>query len=187
VSTPRPDPGWRPVIGLLPKMFVPFIGMRSMATQPSALVALRMLSLYVAVAIVPVWAVAIVVVAELDRGRSIGMSVAFAAAVGVVSLMVARMLAVRVSHRSARAFAHSFPRATMLQFVTAVASALVGFGLTVLSGSLWPYAVGFAFAVVGLVHALPTAARLGREQQIADETGSGVDVVAALVEHRLFR
>ena len=71
MSTPSPDPGWRPVIGLLPKMFVPFIGMRSMATQPSALVALRMLSLYVAVAIVPVWAVAIVVVAELDRvGRS---------------------------------------------------------------------------------------------------------------------
>ena len=53
---------------LLPKMFIPFIGMRSMATQSSALTSLRMLALYFAVAIVPVWAVVAIVVPQLEPG-----------------------------------------------------------------------------------------------------------------------
>jgi hypothetical protein len=187
VTKRRPDPGWRPVVGLLPKMFIPFIGMRSMATQPSALVALRMLSLYVVVAIVPVWAVAIVVVANPNRSRSVGVPVVLAAAAGVVSLVVVRMLAARVSYSSARAFAHSFPRNTMFQLGASVAAALVGFVMTVLSGSLWPYTVGFAFTFVGLAISIPTAARLEREQEAANETGSAIDVVTALVDHQLFR
>lgn len=187
MSKQRSDPGWRPVIHLLPKMFIPFVGMRSMATQPSALVALRMLSLYVALAIVPVWAVAIVIVADLDQAQSVGMSVAFAVAAGVVSVAVGRMLAARVGYRSAEAFAHSYPRNMMFQLVASGMAALAGFVLMVLSASLWPYAVGFAFTCVGLALSFPTAGRLAREQQAADKTGSSIDVVTVLMENQLFR
>ena len=168
-------------------MFIPFIGMRSMATQSSALIAMRMLSLYFAVAIVPVWAVAIVIVPDLDRTQSPGRSVVFAAAIGAASVAVGRMLAARVGYGSAGAFAHSYPRNTMFQLVASGAAALVGFVLTVLSASLWPYAVGFAFTCVGLALSIPTAARLGREQQAAEQAGSSIDVVTVLMENQLFR
>lgn len=187
MSTRRSDPGWQPVVRLLPKMFIPFIGMRSMATQASALIALRMLSLYFAVAIVPVWAVAIVIIPDLDRSQPVGLSVAFAAAVGAASLAVGRVLAARVGYSSAGAFAHSYPRNTMFQLVASGTSSLVGFVLTVLSASLWPYAVGFAFTCVGLALSIPTAVRLAREQLAAEEAGSPIDVVTVLMENQLFR
>ena len=168
-------------------MFIPFIGMRSMATQSSALVALRMLSLYVAVAIVPVWAVAIVIVPDLDRSQPIGFSVSFAAAVGAASLAVGRVLAARVGYSSAAAFAHTYPRNTMFQLAVSGAAAFAGFVFTVLSASLWPYAIGFGFTCVGLARSIPTAGRLAREQRAAERAGSPIDVVTVLMANPLFR
>ena len=149
MSRPVADPGWRPVVRLLPKMFVPFIGMRAMATQSSALISLRMLALYFAVAIVPVWAVVVIVVPQLEPGPSTGSAVAIALGGGVATLGVGAYLDTRISFASATEFAQSYPRMAMLQLGLAGLAGLIGFVMTILSASFWPYAVAFAFMVAG--------------------------------------
>lgn len=187
MSRPVADPGWRPVVRLLPKMFVPFIGMRSMATQPSALISLRMMWLYLSVAMVPVWAVAGLVIGDVEPIWSVGRASSVAAVTGLATLGVNRLLAARVDHGSVGAFAESFPRMTMAQFAVAGASGLAGFVMTVLSASAAPYAIGFASAWGGLWLAAPAAGRLADVQRIADSKGSSFDVVTALVQNRLSR
>lgn len=187
MSRPVADPGWRPVIRLLPKMFVPFIGMRSMATQPSALISLRMMWLYLAVAMVPVWAVVGLVIADVDPTWPVGRASLGAAVVGLGLLGVNRLLAGRIRYGSVDAFIESFPRMTMVQFAVAGGSGLGGFVMTILSASAAPYAIGFAFAGIGLWLAAPAAGRLAHAQRVADANGSSIDVVATLVKHRLSR
>lgn len=181
------DPGWRPVVRLLPKMFVPVIGMRAMATQPSALISLRMLALYFAVAIVPVWAVVVIVVPQLEPGPSTGAALAIALAAGVATLGLAAFLDTRIGFSSASDFAQTYPRVVMLQLGLAGLAGLVGFVLTILSASMWPYAVGFGFTVAGWLRSAPTAGRLARVQEASDGAGSPTDVVRVLVENQLFR
>lgn len=158
-----------------------------MATQPSAVTSLRMLALYFGVAIVPVWAVVAIVVPALEPGWSTGPATSVASVVGLATLGGSALLASRVEFSSTDAFAQSYPRATMFQLAIAGVAGLVGFVMTIVSASAWPYAVGFVAMVVGLYVATPTAARLDRIQAAADADGAPIDVVRVLVEKPLFR
>ena len=76
---------------------------------------------------------------------------------------------------------------SMFQLMAAGSAALLGFVMTILSASIWPYAIGFVFTAIGLAAAIPTEARLAREQAAAERAGSSIDVVTVLIENPLFR
>lgn len=187
MSAPPADPGWAPVVRLLPKMLIPFIGMRTMSTQASALMSLRMMWLYIAIALMPLWPVTALVVAELDPAWSAGATSAAVAAFGATTLAGSRFVDARVSLDSVAAFTATFPRLSMLRYAMAAACGLVGFAGAVVAASVYPFAVGFGFVWLGLVVAAPTKARLAAVQAGVDAQPTRFDVVAALVDNRLGR
>ena len=89
--------------------------------------------------------------------------------------------------RSVAAFIDTYPRMTMLQCAIAGGAGLGGFCATVLSASVVPYAIGFAFACGGLALAAPNRTGLARAQRVAEADGATFDVVTALVKNQLGR
>ncbi len=187
MTGPIADPGWGPTLRTLPKLFVPFVGMRTMAGQSDGLTALRMLWCVFAGALILVWIPVAIAAPELDGQVSVFTALIVVVAIGVSTQLAARMLGAGHDVTDASRFVASFQRTTLVRVALAEAAAIVGFVGFLLSGSAIIYGVGFAIAAYGHFDAMPASRRLGAAQQQVDEAGGDWSVVGALVSARLTR
>lgn len=184
--TPAVDPGWGPIVQLVPKLFIPFVGMRTMATQSNGLLSLRLLWMVFGGALFLLWVPVLLFVRELDRAIDPGLAVGIVGLVGVV-FVGGLVPGPRLRLTDERSFVESFQRRMFVRLALGEAVALVAIVCAVLSASWFVYAVGFAIALTGHVRAVPGRRSVVAAQQTADDAGVDLDATRALTETRLTR
>lgn len=180
-AVPPTDPGWGGVKGLLLAL-VPMVAQRQSRGDP--LVVLRRVFLSFCTALVLILVVVVVVV-ETGEQRTAGLSVAAAAGItavaGIAALMARRFFADRPLECSdAPALANSYRTRFFLRMAFAETTALLGFVLSFVAQSPWPYVVALPFTAVGFWWAAPTARNLARDQAQLTASECACNLLAAL-------
>jgi hypothetical protein len=103
------------------------------------------------------------------------------AGVGALSLLVvSRLRQRRLAAESVASLLASYRATFFLQIGAAEAAALVGFIASFVTGSLWTYSVGLAFALAGLCLAAPSRSNIERGQEQLAAMGSPLSLGCAL-------
>ena len=181
------DPGWKPVIRLLPTLVIPFLGMRTMTMQNSGLQATRLLWLVFVNAIVVIWIPVVALAATGGAPVSIPTGVVVTAVIGVTLLITAPRFVPDPDGSSAVELARSFQRSILVRIGFAQAAAAAGFVCFLLTGSWIVYGTGFVIASWGMWLAAPRAPRLDVIQAEIAAAGSDLDLIRVLNTTRLTR
>ncbi len=181
------DPGWKPVLRVLPTLVVPFLGMRTMTMQNSGLQATRLLWLVFVNAIVVLWVPVVVLAATGGAPVSIPVGVAITAAIGAVMLALTPRYVPAIDGSSPTELARSFQRGTLVRIGFAQGAAVAGFVLFLLTGSWIVYGTGFLIAAYGMWLAAPRTPRLDAIQAELDRSGSELHLIRVLNTTRLTR
>jgi hypothetical protein len=116
-----------------------------------------------------------------DSGLGVSTACAVVAVVGIVALAANRLFADRpLECGDPAALSSSHRSRFFLQMAISEAIALVGFVLSVISRSLWPYLVAVPFTAVGFAWAAPTKTRLARDQEQLTTSGCQQNLVASI-------
>ena len=153
-SSTDQDPGWKPVLRILPTLVIPFLGMRAMTMQNSGLQATRLLWLVFVNAMVVLWVPVVVLAATGGAPVSIPTGVVVTAAIGTTMILLAPRFVPAIDASSPTELARSFQRATLIRIGRAGAAA-GGFVLFLLTGSWIVYGTGFLVAAYGMWLAAP--------------------------------
>lgn len=159
------DPGWRP---------------RLAGGTPDGLLVLRSMFVSFCGGIVLIGVVTVLLVADVDGDLPPALGVMLTAAAGVVAQLVGRSVDRPLDCSSDGALAGSYRNRFFLRLAFAESTALVGFVLSILSGSVLPYLVGMLGTLAGFARLAPTAAHLEADQQELTAGGCGRSLVAAL-------
>lgn len=181
------DPGWRPVLKVLPTLMIPFFGMRTMTMQDSGLQATRLLWLVFVNAIVLLWVPVLALGATDGAPVSVGVGVGVTVAVGVGLLVASLRFAPSIDGSSETELARSFQRLTLIRIAFAEAAAIVGFICFLLTGSWVVYGTGFVIALVGMWLAAPRRPVLASLQDDLHTSGSELHLIRVLNTTRLTR
>ncbi|MEM9464665.1 MAG: hypothetical protein AAGA90_04800 [Actinomycetota bacterium] len=181
------DPGWKPVVKLLPTLVIPFLGMRAMTTQNSGLQATRLLWLVFVNAIVVIWIPVVALAATGGAPVSISTGVTVTAIIGVGLMLVAPRFVPSPNGSSPTELARSFQRATLVRIGFAQGAAITGFVLFLATGSWIVYGTGFLIACYGMWRAAPRASLLEATQSEIREAGSDLHLIRVLNTTRLTR
>ena len=181
------DPGWKPVIKLLPTLIIPFLGMRTMTMQNSGLQATRLLWLVFVNAIVVIWIPVIALAATGGAPVSIPTGVLVVAAIGGVLMLVAPRFVPAPDGSSPVELARSFQRGTLVRIGFAQGAAVAGFVLFLLTGSWIVYGTGFLIAAWGMWRAAPRTVLLDAVQAEITAAGSDLHLIRVLNTTRLTR
>ena len=183
MNGPVEDPGWGPAAKGLVFPFVPMLGARRAMSGTNGLIVMRQAWCAFVGGITVVGVV--VVVLRLSGGFEAAIDGSTAALAVAVIGVLAQLFASRglppLTGDNERAVATRFQRSFFLRIALAEAPALVGFVAFILSGNAAVYFVGYTISAFGLVRCAPTAARLEATQQRLEASGSGVNLLAALV------
>lgn len=182
---PDLDLGWGPVLRAYPKIVIPVLGMRTMATQASGLQSMRFVWLAFANVLMLIW-IPVLFFAETE-GAPVGVStgIAVTAVVGAFAQLLAPRFAPEPDGSSAPALAASFQRATFIRIAFAEVAAFVGLIAFLVTGHWLVYGIGFVIAAAGLWDAAPRAARLEQIQEQVRKSGSDLRVIRTLNQQRL--
>jgi hypothetical protein len=181
------DPGWKPILKLLPTLVVPFLGMRTMTMQNSGLQATRLLWLVFVNAIVVIWIPVIALAATGGAPVTIPTGVAITAVVGVALILVSSRFVPEPDGSSPTELARSFQRATLVRIGFAQAAAIVGFLCFLATGSWIVYGTGFVIAAYGMWRAAPRRTMLDSIQADIADAGSDLHLIRVLNTTRLTR
>ena len=177
------DPGWRRAAGGLLFMMIPTKGARTMLKSANGLLLLRQLWVTLAAVMTILWVP--VLVLHLSDARTGSLDGRVATAVVVVVAFGGQLLAVRlapsVSGTTAKSASESAQRWVLVRVGLGELAALVGFIGFVASANPLVYVAGFVPTVVVMVGAAPSAAWIARMQHDLRESGSDVELLAALV------
>lgn len=160
------DPGWRP-----------------RGDRPDALVALRSVFLAIVGGLVLIGVVAAFLAAGAERDGSEPSGVVVGGAVvvvGLLALLGVRFLPLRLDCSDELALAGSYRSRFFARTALSELPALAGFVGVILTGIPALYALGLAFAVVGLAVSGPTKANLVRDQERLALEGCAIALVPAL-------
>lgn len=161
------DPGWRP---------------RLAAGTPDGLLLLRSMFVSFCAAIVLIGVATVLIVGDADGSVSPALGVLLTALAGFVAQTVARSFDRPLDCSSDQALAGSYRTRFFLRLAFSEVAALVGFVLSILSGSLLPYVVGMVGTLAGFARLAPTTAHLEADQQALTVAGCGRSLVPALRE-----
>lgn len=186
-SSADQDPGWKPVLRILPTLVIPFLGMRAMTMQNSGLQATRLLWLVFVNAMVVLWVPVVVLAATGGAPVSIPTGVVVTAAIGTAMILLAPRFVPAIDVSSPTELARSFQRATLIRIGFAQGAAAGGFVLFLLTGSWIVYGTGFLVAAYGMWLAAPRTPRLEAIQNEITAGGSDLDLVRVLNTTRLTR
>lgn len=104
---------------------------------------------------------------------------AAAGAAGVLAIVaIDRTFAASPPEHDLRAL-REFEARQALQFAVSLAPALLGFALAFVFGTVLAAAVGWAFALIGLIRARPSEARMGRIERVWGAAGHDVSALRA--------
>ncbi len=163
----RDDPGWRPV---------------RTGGRPDGLVALRLLFAQMAVALLAIGVVVGFLASDQDRfgGRSPGAAALVVAVLGLVSLLGARHVPLRLDCADELALSRSWRSRFLARMAVSEVPALAGFVAFTLTGAPWLYALGLAFTALGFAASGPMHANLVRDQEQLAIEGCAIALVPAL-------
>ncbi|MEM9200472.1 MAG: hypothetical protein AAGC53_02380 [Actinomycetota bacterium] len=179
------DPGWKPVLKLLPMLVIPFLGMRTMITQDSGLQAIRLVWLVFVNALFVLWVPVVLLAATGGAPVSIPVGVAVVAAAGLGLTRLAPRFVPSPDGSSPRELARSFQRATLVRIGFAQATAVVGFVMFLATGSWIVYATAFVIGAFGMWQAAPRTAILEATQAAIAADGSELKLIRVLNTVRL--
>ena len=115
-----------------------------------------------------------------DGDLSPAFGVMLTAVAGVVAQAVGRSVERPLDGSSEAALASSYRTRFFLRLAFSESVALVGFVLSILSGSALPYLIGMLGTLAGFARLAPTAAHLEVDQQVLTGQGCALSLVAAL-------
>lgn len=165
------DPGWRPALTQAALTMIPGWGVvrgRQRASGPGAdgLTAIRSLLLVFAVSL-PLIGVVVALQAGEDNPASLSgeAGALLVSLVGVATIVLSRVVPRPLDCRSEAALAASYRTRFFVRVAFAQAAALCGLATFFVTTNPAMYPLGVAFAAVGYLTFVPTAARLESEQQ----------------------
>lgn len=110
-----------------------------------------------------------------------GMPVGLAILVlGIASLEATRRLEQPLDCTIAARLAASYRSRFFVGVAFSESLALIGFVAVMLTSQVWPYPLALVFTAVGFWRLAPTRANLARDQEILDQSGCQLSLVAAL-------
>ena len=178
---PPSDPGWGGLKGILSAL-VPIVS-QNQTRGADALLTMRRVFLSFCTAIVLILVVLVVI--ELDDNSNASLSgtaaVAIAVVFGVVALVLIRLYGDRpLDCTNGPSLASSYRTRFFLRLAFAEGAAMLGFVLSFIAATPWPYLAALPFTAIGFAWAAPTRGRLAHDQQRLSSAGCTRDLVAAL-------
>lgn len=160
------DPGWK---------------LRLSGGTPDGLLVLRSMFLSFCAAIILIGIATVLIVGGADDGDlSPAFGVMLTAVAGFLAQTVATSLDRPLDCSSDQVLAGSYRTRFFLRLAFSEIAALVGFVLSILSGSVLPYFIGMLGTLAGFARLAPTAAHLEADQQVLTGQGCVLSLVAAL-------
>lgn len=176
------DPGWGEAVAKLPTALLPTRGMRMAFGSTDGLTVMRVLWITFTAAMVLVGVVVALIDAFVPGGGVDGrLVVAAVLGFGVLAQLVATMVVGDVTGSTPAEVRASAQRGFFVRVALAEPAGLLGFLGFVLSGNAAVYVAGAAVAMVGLLAAAPTRSWIELGQRQLADSGSDVDLIAALV------
>ena len=151
-----------------------------MTGTPDGLLVLRSMFVSFCAAIVLIGVVTVLIVGDIDGDPPPVLGVMLTAAAGAVAQLVGRSVDRPLDCSGDDALAGSYRTRFFLRLAFAESTALVGFVLSILSGSVLPYFIGMLGTLAGFARLAPTAAHLEADQQALTAQGCPRSLVAAL-------
>jgi hypothetical protein len=163
----RADPGWRP---------------GRTGGRPDGLVALRLLFAQLAAALIGIGVVVGILASDPDRfgDRSPAAAALVVAVLGIISLVGARLVPLRLDCSDELALSRSWRSRFLARMAVSEVPALAGFVAFTLTGAPWLYALGLVFTALGFAASGPMHANLVRDQEQLAIDGCAVALVPAL-------
>ena len=183
------DPGWRRAAGGVWFLMIPTKGARMALKSTNSLLLMRQLWVTFLAAVTFLWVPVLVIhfsgglAANVD-GR---LMAAVVVGVGVFGQLLAGTIVAPVSGPTEEAARRSFQRSLLVRIALGEIGALVGFVGFLLSGNPLVYLAGYVVTLAGMFDAAPTVAKIDRSQRQLIESGSGVNLLGALVKDGITR
>jgi hypothetical protein len=177
------EAGWRRAAAGLWFMMLPTKGARMALRSANGLLLMRQLWVAFVAAVTVLWIPILIIASSgTPRGGTDGrVTAAVVVAVGVLGQLLAVRIAPSVSGATDEAARVSAQRFVFVRAGFGEVGALIGFLGFVVSGNPLVYLAGFSVTMVAMVVAAPTASNIDRMQAALLESGSGVNLLRALV------